>query len=344
MARAFFGLALVAGPAACVEPFDGSNIQIDFATAVQTATRPGQVQQQFQPPVGTHYELYAADPVYQLDDQGQPVLGTDGLPLIDRTYMFYVTRFYIRPVIDRSSPCFIELEDTSYPGLHVTQFEAKVKEVTGITDPFAPGLPSEQVTDVLDAIRRNENLERVESDLKAVTSYDPFHYPAAAPAGQCPPTDAAAIPDPACRDDASNAQRLKICHQLWRDHPDLYEGSDKVFTLPLNGSYLGMVEGTNPINGGRVGGSSMLVDVNLVGHGSYSLNWQYDDADGDGTPDFPAELTADQRSAVGYEYMSGTPRVIARDVITVPLKNHYAPAIGADLAILPNLGHDDVHF
>ena len=49
--RALFGLGLALGLAgACVEPFDGSNIQIDFATAVQTATRPGQAPAPLQPP------------------------------------------------------------------------------------------------------------------------------------------------------------------------------------------------------------------------------------------------------------------------------------------------------
>jgi hypothetical protein len=88
----------------------------------------------------------------------------------------------------------------------------------------------------------------------------------------------------------------------------------------------------------------MFVDSNLVGFDAYALNWQYDDADANGTPDFPAELTAGQRSDVGYLYMAGTPREISRGVITVPLRHPNEPAIKADLAILPALGHDDVHF
>lgn len=345
-ALGLLGLCLLGVPAAagCVAPFDGSNIQIDFASSVQTATRHGRTPLPEQPPQDTHFELYAADVVYQLDNQGQVVVDDGGRPIIDHSFMFKVTEFEIRPVIDRSSPCLIELEDSKFPGLHVTQFEAKVKERTGISDPFAPGLDSQQVTDVLNAIRRVANLPLLEDGLKAVTSHEAFRYPATAPAGQCPPTSADALPDPACHDDASNSQRLRRCRALWAAHAELYEGSDKVFTLPLNGTYLGMVEGMNPLNQGFVGGSAMFVDENLVGHNTYALNWQYDDLDGNGTPDFPASVPARERSTVGYLYMSGAPVQITRGVTTVPLRHPTVPAINADLAIIPNLGHDDVHF
>jgi hypothetical protein len=42
--------------------------------------------------------------------------------------------------------------------------------------------------------------------------------------------------------------------------------------------------------------------------------------------------------------MSGTPVEISRGVITVPLRHPRNANINADLAILPNLAHDDVHF
>ena len=64
----------------------------------------------------------------------------------------------------------------------------------------------------------------------------------------------------------------------------------------------------------------------------------------DGTPDFPVDLAPQERSPVGYLYMAGTPRVISRGVTTVPLRHPNDPSIKADLAIVPNLGHDDVHF
>lgn len=335
-------LALTGG--GCVEAFDGSNLQIDFAMGVLAAARPGRTPQADQPPADTHMELYAADLVYRRNGAGTLVLGDDGQPILDQTYVFKVTEFEIRPAIDRSSPCLIELEDTQFPGLHVTQIRAKVEEFTGVPDPFAPGVPADKATDVLDARRRVANLEKFETILKTVTSHEAFRYPATAPAGQCPPTAADALPDPACTDSASNAQRLARCRVLWAAHPDFYEGSDKVFTLPLNGRYLGMVEGMNPVNQGFVGGSSMFVDENLVGHDAYFIDWQYDDFNGDGTPDFPASLPAADRRTTGYLYMSGLPVEIARGVITVPLRHPTNGAINADLAILPGLGHDDVHF
>lgn len=347
--RAAVGRALIAVGATvaaggCVQAFDGSNVQIDFSTGVQTATRVGATPQPDQPPPDTHYELYAADLVYQLDPEGNVVRDDRGHPVVAQSYMFQVAKFAITPVINRASPCLIELEGTRYPGLHVTQIRTEVEEDTGVTDPFAPGVPANDVTDVLNARRRVANLERLEVALKVVASHQAFHYPATAPVGQCPPTSADALPDPGCRDAVSNAQRLRRCENLWAAHPDFYEGSDKVFTLPLNGHYLGMVAGTNPLNDASVGGSSLFVDANLVDHDQYYINWQYDDLDGNGSPDFPAALPAAQRSPVGYLYMAGTPVDITRGVITVPLRHPSNTAIGADLAILPNLGHDDVHF
>ncbi len=336
-------LALLGLAGGCVQPFDGSNLQIDFAEGIQTATLPGRVPEPDQPPPNTHYVLYAADLVYRTD-AGQVVVDADGRPVVDQTYLFEVTEFAIQPIIDRTSPCLIDLEETRYPGLHVSQIRAKVEEVTGVTDPFAPGVPSADVTDVLNAIRRVDNLEKLEGGLKAVTSHQAFRYPTTAPVGQCPPTAADAMPDPGCRDDASNAQRLRRCRALWAANPDFYEGSDKVFTLPLNGKYLGMVQGRNPLNEGAVGGSSMFVDENLIDHDVYLLNWQYDDLDGNGRPDFPDSIPVGERSASGYPYLQGRPVEITRGVITVPMRHLTNSALRAELAIIPNLGHDDVHF
>ena len=341
------GLCGVTAAGGCVEAFDGSNLQIDFAMGTLAAARPGRPLQPDQPPADTHLELYAADLVYQTNPDGTVVVDERGRPLVEQSFLFKVTEFEIRPAIDTSSPCLIELGDTQYPGLHVTQIASKVEEILepfGTDDPFAPGLPADVVTDVLNARRRFGNLEKIETILKAVTSHEAFRYPATAPAGQCPPSSPDALPDRACKDDASNAQRLRVCQALWAAHPEFYEGSDKVFTLPLNGRYLGMVEGMNPINMGFVGGSSMFVDENLIDHEAYILNWQYDDFDGDGTPDFPPALPAAERLDLGYLYMSGAPVDVSRGVTTVPLRHPTNANINADLAILPNLGHDDVHF
>jgi hypothetical protein len=346
---AALALALVATAGGCIEAFDGSNLQIDFSEGTPTSARPGAALLPHQPPADTHFELYAADLVYRTDPDGGLVLDPDGNPIIDRSYVFRVTEFEIRPVIDTGSPCLIDLDESAFPGLHVSQFFEKTKEFNApYTDPFEPGVPSGVVSDLLNAQRRVDNLQRLENQLKAITSHQAFRYPPTAAAGQCPPA-AGALPHPTCFDDRSNAQRLEVCRALWADHTDYYEGSDKVFTLPLNGHYLGMVEGRNPLNDADVGGSSMFVDANLVGHDAYVLNWQYDDLTGpgdepDGVPDFPADLPEAQRSRTGFLFMSGAPVEIARGVITVPLRHPIDSAIQADLAIIPNLGHDDVHF
>lgn len=346
-------LGIVAALAAggCVEAFDGSNVQIDFGMGVQTSARSFATRQVDQPPPNTHYELYAADVKYQLDAAGQPVVDDQGEPIVVSSIVFEVTEFEISPAIDRSSPCLIDLEDSPHPGLHVTQFAAAVKADTGITDPFVTGQDPDKVTDVLNAMRRVDNLEMIERELRAVTSYDPARYP---PAEHCPPENANDMPAPSCNTPAANAQRLRLCKAFWTAHPTFYEGSDKVFTLPLNGRYLGMVGGTNPLNGGSVGGSSMFVDANLVHHDAYFLNWQYDDHDAPPGPDFhvpdPAPASPDHGlpvipTSTGYLYMSGRPVSITRGVTTVPLRHPLHPSlINADLAILPNLGHDDVHF
>ncbi len=340
------GLGLVLGLAAggCIEAFDGSNLQIDFSSGVQTSTRPGRNPERFQPPQDTHFELYAADQIYRTDVDGTPVLDDRGQPILEQTFLFKVTEFEIRPVIDVTSPCFIELADTRYPGLHITRFEEHVKEQTGISDPFNSDAPLGDITDVLNAIRRVDNLQSLENALKVVASHEPFRYPATAPAGQCPPAAADALPDPGCRDDVSNAQRLRRCRELWAPRPDFYEGSDKVFTLPLNGSYIGMVTGTNPLNEGFVGGSSFFVDENLVDHDAYLINWQYSDFDGNDEPDFPDDLPVPEQSDTGYTYLIGLPVSVTRGVTTVPLRHPNEPAIRAELSIVPNLGRDDVHF
>lgn len=341
--------ALAAG--GCVEAFNGSNVQIDFGTGVQTSARSFATRQIDQPPPNTHYELYAADVTYQLAADGQPAVDDQGEPIVLSSIVFKVTEFEISPAIDRSSPCLIDLEDAAHPGLHVTEFANAVKVDTGISDPFVAGQDPDQVTDVLNAMRRVDNLEMIERELRAVTSYNPGRYPVAE---HCPPEDANDLPAPSCNSDTANAQRLRLCRKFWTEHPGFYEGSDKVFTLPLNGRYLGMVSGMNPLNGGSVGGSSMFVDENLIHHDAYILNWQYDDHDATPGPDFhvpdPDPNSPDHGLPVvaapsGYLYMSGTPRSITRGVTTVPLRHPLHPSlINADLAILTNLGHDDVHF
>ena len=344
-------LLATVGGAACVEAFDGSAVQLDLARGVQVNPRGTEVPQPDQPAVNTHFALYAVDAVYKLNADGTPVIDGSGQPVIDRTYLFKQKEFVIRPVIDTASPCLIELEDTRYPGLHVTQVAAQVRADTGIADPFNANCAAtdttcnNNVTDVLNADRRVNNLALVQGALKAVTSFANFRYP---PIGTAcvgmAGADPLLIPPITCTDAASNAQRLSLCRALWKANPDWYEGSDKVFTLPLSGQFFGMVDGSSPVNGGFVGGTSFNVEDNLVGLDAYLMNWQYDDLDHDGQPDFPASVPAEERSETGYTYMQGTPRSVARGVITVPMAHPTNPRITARLVVFPNLGHDDVHF
>lgn len=338
-----FVVAVAAG--ACVEAFDGSNIQLDLASGVQTNTPPGATPQVDQPPENTHYVLYAVDNVYKTNPDGTPVVDATGAPVIDRAYLFEVKRFAVRPVIDTASPCLIDIEATRFPGIHVTQYAAAVRAQTGITDPFAPNQDYDDVVDVLTADRRVSNLAQLQTTMKAVTSVTDFRYPAIDDVCATDGTsDARLIPPPDCTDPASNARRLTLCRALWAANPDWYEGSDKVFTLPLSGAFYGMVEGMNPLNGGFVGGSSFFVDDNLVGLDAYLMNWQYDDLDHDGQPDFPATLPAAERSPTGYVYMQGTPRSVTRGTISVSLAHATNPRITAQMVVFPNLGEDNVNF
>lgn len=338
--------ALAAG--GCVEAFDGSNVQIDFNQGVHTNTRPGGTPQEDQPPPNTHYELYAADVVYARDADGNVQVGGDGNPIIEQTFLFEVVRFSIRSAIDRTSPCFIDIEADRFPGVHVTEHARAVRASVGLgltDDPTAAGLAREQIVDVLTADRRSQLLVDIEAELSAVVSHANFRYPAIdTVCSDDPASDPLAIPPPSCIDAASNARRLSLCRTAWASDPDYYEGSDKVFTLPLNGHFFGMVEGENPINGGFVGGSGFFVRSNLVGVDAYTLNWQYDDLDRDGVPDFPATIPEGERSPTGVTYLRGEPVEVTRSTITVPLRHVSNASITATMAIFPNLASDDVNF
>lgn len=326
---------------ACIEPNSGSNVQFDFAEDVQIAALAGGTPEPEQPPTDTYYALWAADYVYRdLDGDGQPDLDMNNEPLVDQAFLFEVQRFEIRRLIDRDSPCFIDIEGAPFPGIHVTQHGAKMRLVKGVTNPFDPQVPYNDAVDVLTADRRMELLPRLESELKAVTSMSTYRYPATTAAGECGGS-VGGIPHPTCLDDESNALRLRLCKEQWAAAgPDLYEGSDKVFTLPLNGLFYGMVEGTNPINDGFVGGAGVYVDENLTGFDSYVVNWQYKDLDGDGAPDAPAGM----ESVTGFPYLSGPAERITRGVINATLRNPNVNQIRGVLAVFPNLADDDVSF
>jgi hypothetical protein len=337
-------VASILAAAGCVEPYSGSNVQLDFSEGVPL---PGGDPELGEAPADSYFTFYAIDHVR--DDAGTVV----------ESYLSAIHRFEIRPVIDRASPCFIDLEDARFPGVHVTRFAEKLRAdvcdraglpASCIDNPLDPPNVSEfDITDVITADVRMRNLADLQQDVKAVVSFSNFTYPA--PAGSCGATGNA-IPPPACISDADNAQRLRVCRDLWQREADqrtgddvaFYEGSDKIFTLPLSGKLYGMVEGLNPVNDiGLLGGATLFVDEVLAGYDAYAIHWQFKDLDGDGQPDRPPGFTR-APSDVGYVYMFGVPEVRTRGVINVPLFSPFIPTVAADVAIFPDLAADRLHF
>lgn len=343
------GAGLAAG---CVEPFPGSNVQLDFSQ--DTPVRSGNDPDGFTPPVDTYLTLWALDNVYAVDADGNPIFDADGDPVVASSTFFEVQKFEFQPVINPSSPCFIEIGADRFPGVHVTQVAAKLRATlceqygqpaTCFDTPTNPpnGATEDDVTDVLTVNRRMELLPSLAGVVKAVTTYSTYQYPT--PASDCT-ISGDTLPANSCLDDASNAQRLRVCQAIWDGQPDFYEGSDKVFTLPLNGKLYGMGEGMNPINGvGLFGGAQMFVDEVVGGADALTINWQFKDYNGDGTPDYPANFLDDHdESATGYVFMSGTPYVVARGVVNAVLVNPFRATVNATVAIFTDLGDDDLHF
>ncbi|MBP6633167.1 MAG: hypothetical protein KA297_27355 [Kofleriaceae bacterium] len=330
------GLAVAAAVAggACVEPFRGSNIQIDFSSATHVAGTPGGSLLPNQPPAGTYYTLYGADQVRAAD-------GT-----VSQVFLFEIQRFEVRPLVDINSPCYIDRAGTPYPGLHATQFFAKTAADAGIADPLAPpaGADPEVVSRVLTAQARAQRIAAL-TTYKVVTSASDARYPALA--ATCVDDDASApaaeIPAPTCTGPLANTRRLALCEAFWAGHPDHFEGTDRVLTSPLSGTFFGPVTGINPITSAPTGGTSMYVDE-VADLDAYAINWQFKDLDGVAGPDYPATFADADKSAVGYPYMTGLPEARTRGVINVRLRNAVDPAIAAEMAIFPGLGTDDVQF
>jgi hypothetical protein len=327
--------ALILGSSACVDAFSGSDVQIDFAPAFPRAALAGEVVAPEHPPQDTYYILWASE----------QSLGADGLP--DATYLFDVTHFEIKRLIDLSSPCFIELEDSRFPGLHVTQFANKMSEQTGIVDPLTPptGASQGDITDVLDAQIRMGHLSDLQNQVEVMTdvsnaSYGPSETTCIEDNSS---VDQTKFPPAKCIGEQSNANRLKLCRAFWSQHPEYYEGNDKTFTAPLNGKLHGMVEGMNPIGGGFLGGTELFIDSVLTAQG-YLVTWQYKDLNGDGKPDFPDPAPPANEQKIGHLLMEGTPFHEARGVTNVTLFDRNDLSISAQMAIFPDLANDGTHF
>ena len=297
----------------CVDGFRGSNVQLDLfkaATPVQAhvvgAPAAGEL------PANVHFSIYA---IQQNATQ-------------DR--LFELARFEVHRIVDLTSPCFIDVgEHVPHPGLHVSQYAAKIAEDTGITSlANPPPTATEQQKELAaTAVQRQANVGLLASSdmgIVAVTSASASTYPAVASDCNGPPDQ---IPPPMCTDDASNQRRLELCQAAWKADPNLWEGTDRVLTAPLHGTTHGMVNGTDPISHTPVGGAQFFVDNALENIDAYAIYFQIDGMD---TP--------------GTQLYFGKPTMPTRGVQHVDLVSPINPLARAEMAVFTDLGQDDVQF
>jgi len=295
---------------ACVDGFRGSNIEIDLAPFTPVQASPGTAPGPGQLANNVHWRLFAIQ------------------ELGDRDALFEIQQFEVHRIVDLASPCFIDVGDNvPFPGLHVSQFLAKMQEKTGITDIANPpvGASEQDKIDVATATQRQANIEALGGDagIKVVASASAGGYPAVD--ADC---TGSGLPPPLCTDDAANARRLAACQAAWADDPALFEGTDRVLTAPLNGTTFGFVTGLNPLSPVPVGGAQFFVPQALEQVDEYAIFIQTDSADAT-----PGEL-----------FVSGRPTAPTRGVRHVHMTSVTDPNIVADLAVFADLGTDDVHF
>jgi hypothetical protein len=295
----------------CVDGFRGSNIELDLAERTPVQARfigaPGMGEL----PANSHFTLYAIQ-----ED-------------LTESRLFELTRFEVHRIIDTTSPCYIdEGENVPHPGLHVSQYAAKIAEDTGITDVRnpPPTATERQRIQMATAVQRMANIAALggATGIKVVSSASTSTYPAVA-SGCTGPSDQ--IPAPTCTDDASNQLRLRLCGEAWAADRTLWEGTDRVLTDPLNGTTHGMVVGANPLNMARVGGAGFYVDNALVNIDAYAIYVQMDGVDGP-----------------GMQLFFGRPTMVTRGVSHVHLTSPVSPMLTSEMAVFADLGKDDVHF
>jgi len=288
---------------ACVDNFDGSKIELLLNGGVDVpADPPGGGR----PPSDTHYEIWVARDASA----------------------FHITDFEIHTAISRADPCFIEEEGSRFPGLHSTQIANKLR------DTYTAGgrTPTDQEAGEIAAAKvRVGNMTLLESSLKVFTAHE-----AGLTAAKLVELTAG-VPAPDQTDDASNAERLARCKAIWRDHPGYYVATDKVLAIPLNGTYFGLVNGTDPRNQALVGGGSIDVGASFPEFDALRIVWNWNDPNDTRKNDFPPTNS-------GYYYMAGKPVMIVRGVINVSLVNEDFARIGGEASIYTNLARDDVHF
>jgi hypothetical protein len=295
------GCALVC--AACVNNFEGSKIELLLHGGVDV---PGDPAANGRPPSDTHYEMWV------VRDQSA----------------FHIADFEIHPVISSADPCFIEEPGARFAGLHSTQIKNKLVAVAtdGGRTPTA-----QDATDIEIAKVRVSYQPQLEAALKVFTAHEP---------GLTQATITALTADvPAANriDDASNAERLAKCQAIWRQHPGYYVATDKVLTIPLNGTYYGIVEGTDPRNMALLNGGSIDVPASFPKFDVLRISWDWNDPNDPRKANYPP-------SSTGHYYMAGVPVMIVRGVINVSMVNEDFGRIAGEASIYTDLGRDDVHF
>ncbi|HUS33269.1 MAG TPA: hypothetical protein VMZ53_32425 [Kofleriaceae bacterium] len=314
----------------CIDEFHGSNVQIDLSATTPVQASVGVNPTTEQLPDNIHFTLYAFE---QDDANGTPV-----------GRLFEVETFEIHRIVDLASPCSIDVgEHVPFPGLHVSQYAAQVMAKYGWTSMTPPPTAGEtEKVEVATAIQRQRNIEAQAGNqgLKVVSGASNGGYLEVG--ADC--SDTTKLPPPMCTDADSNARRLAMCQEAWSHDPEYFEGTDRVLTVPLNGTTHGMVTGSNPVNLAPVGGAQFFVDESLDDFQGYAIYWQYDDANHDGVPDYPASLPMADRRELGTQLLYGKPSAPTRGVIHVDMSNRAEPSLTAELAIFASLDDDEVHF
>jgi hypothetical protein len=303
-------VSALAASTACVQPFDGSWTEFVLGTGVHTAGTDDANLALGQPPSETHYEMWV-------------VTGQNA---------FKVGQFQVVTQIQRDFPCFIEDDEARYPGLHSSQIAAKTRDdLLAAGDPASGSLT---VGLIADAEQRVLNQAKLESMLKAVVEYDPSVTPADIVAL------AADVPAIGLIDDASNATRAQKCKAFFAAHPRFYVGNDRVFSLPHNGQFYGMVDGVDPRNNAFVGGAGLALPATFKEFDELWINWQFNDTN----PATNPRVDTFGPSATGYHYLRGQPQNRTRRVINVPMSNDLFGSINAEVAIYPGIDEDSTHF
>jgi hypothetical protein len=297
--------------AGCVDGFRGANVQIDLSPGTPVQAHVMGTPAMDELPVNSHYTIFAIQ-------RGA---------MQDR--LFEIARFEVHRIVDATSPCFIDVgEHVPHQGLHVSQYATKIGEDTGIADyRNPPATASEQQKLLMDtAVQRMANVMALggPAGIKVVSSASTSTYPAVS-AGCTGPQDQ--IPPPSCTDEASNQLRLRLCQAAWKADPDLFEGTDRVLTAPLNGVTRGTVLGLNPINMAPVGGAQFFVDNALVDIDAYAIYIQTDGVD-----------------ELDKQLFFGVPTMVTRGVSHIHLTSTMFPQLTSEMAVFADLGEDNVHF